>query len=147
MTRWHRDAEALPAAPGSYRLAIALPDGAPLPPRLATRVGCAALPAGWVVYAGSARGPGGLRARVRRHLRRDKTLRWHVDWLTTAPGAVTLVQACPARSECGLTAEALAIDGAWCPVPGFGASDCACCPAHLIAVPGAPMVLLPGQPV
>ena len=37
---------------------------------------------GCYVYAGSARGPGGIRARVRRHLRPDKTPHWHIDQVT-----------------------------------------------------------------
>ena len=33
-------------------------------------------------YGGSARGPGGLRARIGRHLRANKRIHWHVDVLT-----------------------------------------------------------------
>ena len=36
---------------------------------------------GFYVYVGSALGPGGLAARVGRHCRREKILRWHVDYL------------------------------------------------------------------
>ncbi len=38
---------------------------------------------GVYVYIGSAYGPGGLRSRITRHLRRDKKLFWHVDYLST----------------------------------------------------------------
>jgi Uri superfamily endonuclease len=41
-----------------------------------------ALPAGRYLYCGSAKGPGGLKARLSRHMRRGKSVRWHVDQLT-----------------------------------------------------------------
>ncbi len=37
---------------------------------------------GVYVYIGSARSRGGLFVRVKRHLRKLKTLRWHIDYLT-----------------------------------------------------------------
>ena len=40
-------------------------------------------PAGWYAYAGSAHGPGGLGARLSRHVRSQKTLHWHADYLRT----------------------------------------------------------------
>ncbi len=36
---------------------------------------------GYYLYIGSARGRGGIRARVTRHLRKDKKLFWHIDYL------------------------------------------------------------------
>jgi Uri superfamily endonuclease len=39
---------------------------------------------GWYLYVGSARGPGGLEARLARHERRlgpDKRAHWHIDYL------------------------------------------------------------------
>ena len=39
--------------------------------------------AGWYVYSGSAKGPGGLRSRLRHHFRKTKKSHWHVDQLTT----------------------------------------------------------------
>jgi Uri superfamily endonuclease len=36
---------------------------------------------GYHLYVGSAMGAGGLRARIERHLRREKPKRWHVDYL------------------------------------------------------------------
>ena len=38
---------------------------------------------GFYVYVGSACGPGGLRARILRHLRRSKKVRWHIDKITS----------------------------------------------------------------
>ncbi|WP_245431312.1 GIY-YIG nuclease family protein [Rhodoplanes roseus] len=121
-------AAALPALAGAYVLAIELPG--PVPLRLAGRM-AGSLPAGRFLYCGSARGPGGLRARIARHLRRRKTLRWHVDRLTTR-GRVVAVWAVPGGDECDLVA---ALAGLPVPVRGFGASDCTRCASHLLAWP------------
>lgn len=45
-------------------------------------LGIVELPEGVLAYVGSARGPGGLGARVKRHFRKGKVLRWHIDYLT-----------------------------------------------------------------
>jgi Uri superfamily endonuclease len=36
---------------------------------------------GYYVYIGSAFGPGGLQARVRRHLKAVSCLHWHIDYV------------------------------------------------------------------
>ena len=97
------------------------------------RAAPATLPPGRYVYCGSAYGPGGIRARVRRHLRHDKAIRWHVDRLT-AVGRVVAVHAAPGGSECALFEQVMKTPGASVPAPGFGGSDCRRCPAHLAAV-------------
>ena len=90
--------EPIPAGPGDYLLAIDLGQKLVLdiaalsPPPLAP---------GRYIYCGSAYGPGGMRARVAHHLRKDKTMRWHVDRLTSA-GRVEQVAAVSGGSECAL---------------------------------------------
>jgi Uri superfamily endonuclease len=83
-------------------------------------------PAGLYIYTGSARRH--LEARIARHLRADKALRWHIDYLLTAPGvAVTEVRR-SGQGECVLNQS---IPGTVV-VPGFGASDCRrACDSHL----------------
>ena len=122
----------LPATPGAYLLLMHLVEDLPLSGRFKGHV----LPAGHYLYAGSARGPGGLRARITRHLKRHKKIRWHVDQLTTrashvsalpypdAPGAQGI-------SECHL-AGLLADAGFTQPLPRFGSSDCPRCTSHLL---------------
>ena len=118
-------------APGAYVLIIDL-DG---PLALDVPKGAAAtLAAGRYAYCGSARGPGGIRARAARHLRRDKAVRWHVDRLTVA-GRVVAVHAEPGGGGCALFDRLRALPGVSVPVPGFGSSDCRHCPAHLARVP------------
>lgn len=124
-------AEDLPALPGAYLLVIDLltPMTIALPGRPA-----ATLEPGRHVYAGSARGPGGIRARVRRHLKGAKTVRWHVDRLTNLAGARTVI-ALPDGDECRAVGHLLGLPEAEVPAPGFGSSDCRRCPAHLVALP------------
>ncbi len=89
---------------------------------------------GRYAYCGSAFGPGGIGARVRRHLRRDKTLHWHVDHLTVI-GRIAAAGARIGGRECDLLRRLLALPGAAVPVPGFGSSDCRFCPSHLVRLP------------
>ena len=82
-------------------------------------------------YIGSAWGPGGLVARVTRHLRpRGRRDRWHVDALTRAQ-APDRVGWCVGGRECDLVAACLRA-GWTAPLAGFGSSDCRRCPAHLV---------------
>ena len=119
----------LPADRGAYALVMRLARGTRLD--IAT-LGRPVLPAGLYLYAGSARGSGGIRARVGRHLRHPKARVWHIDHLTEA-AAVERVVAFPGARECAV-ADFVVARGAQAPVPGFGASDCRRCEAHLLAV-------------
>ncbi len=123
--------ESLPTAVGAYLLTVDLATALPL--RFGRRRS-AVLPPGRYVYCGSAYGPGGLRARVGRHLRHDKPIRWHVDQLTAA-GRIGEVAVIPGGNECGLFAVVSSCMGAAVPLAGFGSSDCRRCPAHLLSVP------------
>ncbi|HMN81520.1 MAG TPA: GIY-YIG nuclease family protein [Burkholderiaceae bacterium] len=90
------------------------------------RLGSFSFPAGRYVYTGSARRA--FEARIARHLRSHKTLRWHIDYLLAAPGVRIVEVVRSRRGECALNRG---VDG--CIVAaGFGASDCrAGCGAHL----------------
>jgi len=124
-----RDAAGLPAAPGAYLLLIALAVPLDLEIRSLTR---ATLARGRYLYAGSARGPGGIRARVARHFKQEKARHWHVDHLTAATAEITAFPV-PDGRECALV-EALLAGGGWqTAVRGFGSSDCRRCAAHLLA--------------
>ena len=123
--------EPVSSGPGAYVLLIEL--GAPLALETAS-LARAVLPAGRYAYCGSAYGPGGLKARISRHLRQDKAQRWHVDHLTAA-GRIVALRAVPGGRECELLDRLLAAPGTSVPLPGFGSSDCRRCPAHLVALP------------
>ncbi|MFN6962095.1 MAG: GIY-YIG nuclease family protein [Rhodocyclaceae bacterium] len=93
------------------------------------RLGTFDFPSGHYIYTGSARR--NPEARIARHLRREKALRWHIDFLLAAPGVRILEVRRFAETECVINQ---ATPGA-VPVPGFGASDCrAGCGSHLKCV-------------
>ncbi len=125
--------------PGAYILVVAL--DRPLDPALACRSG--SLVPGLYAYCGSAYGPGGLAARLARHLRPDKRPHWHIDRLTAA-GRILAAYAQPGGSECALVEELRKLPETRIPLPGFGSSDCRRCPAHLIQVPAGFVPPLPG---
>ena len=118
--------EDLPAAAGAYALLLRL--GEPLDLR-----GALLMP-GDYVYAGSAYGPGGIRARVARHARSDKASHWHIDRLTPA-AALAGVLALPGGRECDVIARIEREPRSNVPIAGFGSSDCRVCAAHLLGVP------------
>jgi len=97
------------------------------------RLGTFEFPAGHYVYCGSAMRA--LAARIARHQRKAKRLRWHIDYLLGLPQARLL--ACVSypsehRQECVLNQAVQRQRGASVPVAGFGSSDCRSgCPAHL----------------
>ncbi len=132
------DPGGLPPEPGAYALLIELDR----PCRLAIRtLSPATLAAGRYLYLGSARGPGGIRARVARHLRRNKTKHWHIDHLT-ARGRIAGVITAPGGRECALAARALKFGTVPAPLAGFCSSDCRICPAHLLRLPDPPDAVL-----
>ena len=92
-----------PGARGSYALVLRLDQ----PTRLDVgRLGTHSLEPGTYVYCGSALG--GLRGRIARHLRAEKRLHWHVDYLLrVARIRIADVWVCeaPERLECRLAAH------------------------------------------
>lgn len=104
------------------------------------RLGQYDLAPGCYLYIGSAFGPGGLRARLAHHQRREKPRpHWHFDYLRPFLDIqeVWAISAGARHMEQEWCASLLAT-GLWSvPIPGFGASDSAC-PAHLLYRPGKP---------
>lgn len=127
--------DAIPRRPGAYVLAIELPR--PITLALPKKASVLLAP-GCYLYCGSANGPGGLRARIARHMRRGKPIRWHIDNLTEAGcvlGAWTIVEG----HECQLVASLAHLP---IPIYGFGSSDCRNCDSHLLGWPGSSSTLL-----
>ena len=117
----------IPGFAGAYVLVIDLAG----PVRVAIGGQAHCLETGCYLYCGSAYGPGGLRARVARHMRRGKPVRWHVDQLTER-GCVRGALIFPGQRECVLAARLSHLP---VPIPGFGSSDCRRCASHLFAWP------------
>jgi len=123
-----------PAEPGTYALLIDVT--APLELTVGM-LGLIRLSPGRYAYVGSAHGPGGLRGRLSRHVRRERRRHWHIDYLTEiAPVSYVHYQAHMERLECLWSQRLLGLSGASAPAPRFGSSDCrAGCFAHLIRLP------------
>lgn len=96
-------------------------------------LGALDFPSGWFLYLGSARGPGGLAARLGRHRRRtDKRFHWHIDYIRAVTRLVAVwTSACESRQECDWAIAAATLPGASSIARGLGASDCHCT-SHLL---------------
>jgi sugar fermentation stimulation protein A len=86
-------------------------------------------PAGYYVYVGSAMG--GIMPRVGRHLRKEKKLRWHIDYFLKYANVVGVrsIQTNYKKLECKLS-KRLGKSGGVVIFKKFGSSDCNC-PSHL----------------
>jgi len=69
--------DSLPSLPGTYDLVSRFSKRLE---NVVGKLGVLSAQVGYYVHVGSALGPGGLAARVGRHCRREKRLRWHVDY-------------------------------------------------------------------
>lgn len=124
-----------PRQPGTYVLLMALMQPIAV---VVGQLGTFDLPAGWYAYAGSARGPGGLAARVQRHVGSTRALHWHVDYLLAHARPVAVWYAVGGRRrECSWAQALSELSGASVPAARFGASDCSC-QTHLIHFPQPP---------
>ena len=113
-----------PPSPGTYVLCMVLDRDTVI---TAGSLGALALEAGLWLYVGSALGPGGLRARVGRHLGRRGKRHWHVDHLLAeAQVPALLYAASPRRLEHRWAGRLAARKEIRSGPPGFGSSDCGC---------------------
>jgi Uri superfamily endonuclease len=138
----------LPDQPGTYVLILRLSRTTTV---TVGRLGRFQFPAGWYAYAGSARGPGGLAARISRHLRSPKPLHWHVDYLRAEAVPIEIWSAVGTRKrECAWVRALSGLPVASIPALRFGASDCRCL-AHLLHFAVSPdlvaFVRAVGEPV
>ncbi len=108
-----------PGAKGCYILILRLEEGRDI---RVGELGERRFEAGWYVYAGSALS--GLKGRLSRHLRQEKKLRWHIDYLLkAAPVQDIIIVETPERVECFLAAI---VGESFTVIPKFGSSDCRC---------------------
>jgi Uncharacterized conserved protein len=90
------------------------------------RFGSCFFPAGDYIYTGSARR--NLEARIARHCRKDKKLRWHIDYLLAKAETSIIHIARYTQAECAINQ----LQAGSILIKGFGASDChAGCGSHL----------------
>ena len=79
---------------------------------------------GFYVYVGSALNS--IDARIKRHLKNEKKLFWHIDYLLNSPNATikeVILERSPQKWECKIAKE-IADDAL--PLIKFGCSDCKC---------------------
>ena len=82
--------------------------------------------AGRYIYTGSAKR--NFEARIARHLRKDKKLHWHIDYLLAQPVVTVVDVRRYGEEECDINQR----QPGSIPLPGFGASDCReRCGSHL----------------
>lgn len=125
----------IPASGGCYVLVLRAPAAGLVQ---VGRLGTVSLEVGFYLYVGSAFGPGGLRARVARHMRGPGRLHWHVDYLRRRLPLREAWFQPQLRSAEHAWASALGRGRGMRPGPrGFGASDCDCA-THLFFSPCAP---------
>ena len=111
------------SAPGSYAIILGNPAH-----RVITvgRRGEVEFEPGFYIYVGSAFGPGGIRARVGRHSRSDKTSRWHIDYVRERMNFIEAWYSCRPRNQEHQWAAALQAQANIGGLRGIGCSDCNC---------------------
>ena len=94
-------------------------------------------PAGYYYYTGSAQK--NLIARIQRHIRKNKPLHWHIDFLTSLNDftvkEVYIFRDKKKSFECVLSQDLFKIFNLKIIAPGFGSSDCNECQTHLYYSP------------
>jgi Uri superfamily endonuclease len=104
---------------GAYLLILELPMDTRI---LIGKQGVISFKKGFYGYVGSALN--GLEQRIKRHLRSQKKLHWHIDYLLAhAQIKNVFIKESKSKEECELASvlkQPLQV------IPGFGCSDCAC---------------------
>ena len=78
--------------------------------------------AGYYVYVGSALN--GLEARIARHLKREKSLHWHIDYFLQKSRVEEIIYSLTkSKKECAIASQ---LAKKLTPIPHFGCSDCRC---------------------
>jgi len=95
------------------------------------------LPKGYYYYVGSAQK--NLRNRIQRHLKKEKNIHWHIDFLTSAQETritkICILPFAPKSEECATVQRLLTFKFAHYIIEGFGSSDCHICKSHLLYSP------------
>ena len=115
---------AIRAQPGTYLLTLYAPRKGSVQ---VGRLGELALEQGFYLYVGSARGPGGVRARLAHHQQVSSRPHWHIDYLRAATRLDRVWSSYERVSKEHQWAQALKnLPEAQIPMAGFGSSDCHC---------------------
>ena len=123
---------------GTYILVIYLKKGKEI--RIGS-LGMFSFHRGYYLYIGSAFGPGGLNARIQRHLKYTKKNHWHIDYLVAEATIIDVWFSSLSRKyECVWAKTFEGFPEFQSPVPGFGSSDCSC-HSHLFYSKPKPLLM------
>ena len=112
------------AAPGSYALTLFSSQKGSIQ---VGRLGQLSLERGYYLYVGSARGPGGVKARIAHHQKVASRPHWHIDYLRAVTRVDRVWCTYPRVSQEHRWARLIRkLPGAQMPLAGFGSSDCRC---------------------
>ena len=104
---------------GTYLLIITLPKDTTV---MVGKQGLLHFKKGYYAYVGSALN--GLDQRIQRHLKADKKIHWHIDYLLAFTEIVEIFyKENNRREECSI---AQVLERNFTSIPGFGCSDCSC---------------------
>jgi Uri superfamily endonuclease len=122
---------------GTYQLQIFVQSGFSIS---VGAIGIVKFKPGKYIYTG--RASKNLKQRVIRHCKKDKQIRWHIDYLTSSPDvivqSVTIISQDP-NKECEVNQAIEKLAGSVIPKNGFGSSDCRSgCKSHLVKVESFP---------
>ena len=109
--------------PGTYAILMKLPSKKKI---RVGKLGTFEFNKGYYVYVGSAFGPGGIRARLGRHLKDNKKLKWHIDYIREYMEVIDIQFAKTAKNEECAWGDKIVKTGAITPVKKLGSSDCKC---------------------
>ena len=96
---------------------------------------------GYYIYVGSAFGPGGVRARVSHHCRKNKSAHWHIDYLRRYLNPVGAWYSHDRKRLEHSWAQFLSDMSGISSIQGFGCSDCKC-NSHLFFTSKKPSLAL-----
>ena len=120
----------IPACKGAYILILRLRN--PLRIRVGS-LGVVEFDREYYAYVGSAMGPGGVRARLCRHIRGRGAKRWHIDYLREHADVAYYLYTCEGPPERVIAERCRRLLD---PGPrGFGSSDDPVNPTHLFSCP------------
>lgn len=96
------------------------------------RLGKMHFPRALYAYIGSAHGPGGIKARVERHIKKkNKRKFWHIDYLLEYANVERVLIIKDMRLECYIARMLQEFGFEY--IPSFGSSDCRC-KSHLFMI-------------
>lgn len=112
----------------TYRLFLRVPEDKTI---TVGKLGTFLFKKGVYIYVGSAKK--NIARRLERHLKKEKTDRWHIDYVRKH-GDLFYYETFQYKNECDLVHETIHAFNGICPYRKLGSSDCSCF-SHLIYCP------------